>query len=31
MVHEPFSTPEHEVTPLNPEAREIIERERRES
>ncbi|MET0633546.1 MAG: monovalent cation:proton antiporter-2 (CPA2) family protein [Xanthobacteraceae bacterium] len=31
MVHEPFSTPEHEVTPLNPEAREIIERERRGS
>ncbi len=31
MVHEPFSKPEREVTPLNPEAQEIIERERRPS
>jgi glutathione-regulated potassium-efflux system protein KefB len=28
MVHEPLSTPTREVTPLNPEAKEIIERER---
>jgi glutathione-regulated potassium-efflux system protein KefB len=26
MVHEPFSTPTHEVKPLNPEAQEIIGR-----
>jgi voltage-gated potassium channel Kch len=29
MVHEPLSRPAREVTPLNPEAREIIDRERR--
>ena len=26
MVHEPLSTPRHEVKPLNPEAEEIIAR-----
>jgi voltage-gated potassium channel Kch len=31
MVHEPFSRPTREVTPLNPEAQEIIERERQPS
>ncbi len=29
MVHEPLSRPAREVTPLNPEAQEIIDRERR--